>query len=308
MSGNAQPKRLSTSPIAVPEELAVEEHETPSIAGEDEHNGRHDSIETRSEHSYDEEAAESIPEADLQRTATSQSKPIPVVKIPRRERFGLLSTLTILYEAEEPKNYPRNIKWFITLWIALASVTAPMGTSIVFREYSIKSCMLSCTNTDILPTIACLGDIGRAFGTSPFITNLSAAFYLLSMAICPLWWSSFSETAGRRNIYIISFTIYVVVNIVGAFSSSIGMFIAFRVLSGGTSASVQAVGAGTVADIWEPRERGRGMSIFYIGPLCGPLFAPIIGGALNTWLGWRSIQWFQVCRCPACFQLSERGG
>ena len=70
------------------------------------------------------------------------------------------------------------------------------------------------------------------------------------------------------------------------------MLIVMRILGGGAAASVQAVGAGTIADIWEVRERGRAMGIFYLGPLCGPLFAPIIGGALAEKFGWRSTQWF----------------
>lgn len=119
---------------------------------------------------------------------------------------------------------------------------------------------------------------------------------MLSMSIFPLWWSSFSETAGRRTVYITSYILYTVFNVAAALSDSIGMFIAMRILSGGASASVQAVGAGTVADIWEPRERGRGIGIFYLGPLCGPLIAPIVGGLLTQGLGWRSTQWFQVRR------------
>ena len=70
------------------------------------------------------------------------------------------------------------------------------------------------------------------------------------------------------------------------------MLIVMRILGGGAAASVQAVGAGTIADIWEVRERGRAMGTFYLGPLCGPLFAPIIGGALAEKFGWRSTQWF----------------
>ena len=65
-----------------------------------------------------------------------------------------------------------------------------------------------------------------------------------------------------------------------------------RTFSGGAAASVQAVGAGSVADIWETKERGKAMGMFYLGPLCGPLFAPIIGGVLAQTLGWRSTQWF----------------
>jgi MFS family permease len=72
------------------------------------------------------------------------------------------------------------------------------------------------------------------------------------------------------------------------------MLIVTRILSGGSAASVQAVGAGTIADIWEPKERGKAMGIFYLGPLCGPLFAPIIGGSLAEKFGWRATQWFLV--------------
>ena len=112
------------------------------------------------------------------------------------------------------------------------------------------------------------------------------------MSIFPLWWSSFSETLGRRTIYLVSFTFFLLWNVLAAVSDNIAMLIVMRILGGGAAASVQAVGAGTIADIWEVRERGRAMGIFYLGPLCGPLFAPIIGGALGQGLGWRSCLWF----------------
>jgi MFS family permease len=70
------------------------------------------------------------------------------------------------------------------------------------------------------------------------------------------------------------------------------MLIIFRVLSGGAAASVQSVGAGTVADIWDPKVRGKAMGVFQLGPLCGPGLAPVIGGALTQGLGWRSTLWF----------------
>lgn len=117
---------------------------------------------------------------------------------------------------------------------------------------------------------------------------------MLSMSIFPLWWSSFSETLGRRTIYLVSFALFLLWNILAAVSNSIGMLIVMRILGGGAAASVQAVGAGTIADIWDVKERGNAMGIFYLGPLCGPLFAPIIGGALGDKLGWRSTLWFLV--------------
>ncbi|KAI9740842.1 MAG: hypothetical protein M1818_004447 [Claussenomyces sp. TS43310] len=159
----------------------------------------------------------------------------------------------------------------------------------------------------IIPEIERPREYGR--GTKWFITFLIAiaataapmgssifylALYMLSMSIFPLWWSSFSETLGRRTIYLVSFTLFTIFGILSAVSTSIGMLIAMRMLSGGAAASVQAVGAGTVADIWEVEERGRAIGIFYLGPLMGPLLAPIIGGVLAEFLGWRSTQWFLV--------------
>lgn len=123
------------------------------------------------------------------------------------------------------------------------------------------------------------------------------------MAIFPLFWSSFSEQFGRRTVYISSFLVYFVFNILSAESQNIAMFLVMRVLSGGAAASVQAVGAGTIADVWAVKERGRAMGIFYLGPLCGPLISPIVGGALAESLGWRSTMWFQVIFGAVCWLI-----
>ena len=139
---------------------------------------------------------------------------------------------------------------------------------------------------------AALPELAVDLRATPAITNLAVAFYMISMAIFPLWWSSFSEWIGRRTVYLVSFTLFVIWSIVAAVSTSIGMLIVLRILGGGAAASVQAVGAGSIADMWESKERGKAMGIFYLGPLCGPLLAPIIGGSLAQRWGWRSTQWF----------------
>ncbi|KAI2901114.1 hypothetical protein CBS63078_6616 [Aspergillus niger] len=205
------------------------------------------------------------------RTTFSEEEPESPIVVPRLKRRGLFGQLSLLAEVENPKVYPRKTKWFITFVVAVAGAAAPMGSSIFFPS---------------------LSQVSKELGTSTTITNLSISLYMLSMSIFPLWWSSFSERLGRRTIYLISFSLFVVFNSLCAISSSIAMLIVLRMLSGGASASVQAVGAGTIADLWDPQERGRAMNIFYLGPLCGPLIAPIVGGALAERWGWRSTLWF----------------
>ncbi|KAG5298353.1 hypothetical protein I7I48_07782 [Histoplasma ohiense] len=75
------------------------------------------------------------------------------------------------------------------------------------------------------------------------------ALYMLSMGAFPLGWSAFSETFCRRSIYLISFTLFNVFNILSAIATSIEMLIVLRLLSGGAAAPVQAIRARTIADI-----------------------------------------------------------
>ncbi|PCG99570.1 Major facilitator superfamily domain, general substrate transporter [Penicillium occitanis (nom. inval.)] len=197
----------------------------------------------------------------------------PPVAVPRLKRRGLFAQLAIIPEIENGKTYPRRTKWSITAIAAVGGVAAPLGSAIFLPSLHQVAADLDSTST---------------------IVNLSIALYMLAMSIFPLWWSSFSEAFGRRSIYIVSFALFVLFNVLSAISHSISVLIVMRMLAGGASASVQAVGAGTIADIWEIKERGQAMGYFYIGPLCGPLFAPIIGGALAQKWGWRSTMWFMV--------------
>lgn len=206
-------------------------------------------------------------EPDLER---AQSVKEPLVRVPRLNRRGLFARLAAIPEVTEPFHYANTTKWFITFIVAVAGAAAPVGSAI------------------ILPT---LDQVTREFSCDPTTTNLSVALYMLSMAIFPLWWSAFSETLGRRTIYLASFALFAIFGALSAVSSGIRMLVVTRLMNGGAAASVQAVGAGTIADLWEPFERGRAMGYFYLGPLMGPLLAPIVGGALGQAFSWRATQW-----------------
>ncbi|KAG9790940.1 MFS general substrate transporter, partial [Aureobasidium melanogenum] len=214
-------------------------------------------------------SAQDIEIADdvLQRTITPKR---PIVRVPRAERRGLFARFALVAEVTEPVDYKNGTKWFVTFIVAIAAAAAPIGSGIIF------------------PT---LDEVARELHTTPTTTNLSVALYMLSMAIFPLWWSAFSEASGRRSVYIVSFALFILFAVLSAVSKSIAMLVVMRMLSGGAAASVQAVGAGTIADLWESRERGRAMGIFYLGPLCGPLFSPVVGGVLGQHWNWRATQW-----------------
>jgi len=232
---------------------------------------------------------EEPPQESKSRALSTKSHTLSIV--PRSQRRGILGKLAIIPEVEKPHDYKNKTKWIITAITACSGTAAPLGSAIFFRKFKCEHPLQH--KSDLFP-IAALPQLAADFNVTPTIGNLTVALYMLSMAIFPLWWSSFSETLGRRTIYLVSFALFTIWNIGAALSTSIGMLIVMRILGGGAAASVQAVGAGTIADIWEPKERGRAMGIFYLGPLMGPLLAPIIGGLLTQAWGWRSTQWFQA--------------
>ncbi|KAI0971537.1 major facilitator superfamily domain-containing protein [Xylaria arbuscula] len=205
------------------------------------------------------------------RSVASSTRPRIATPVPKDRRRGLLPWLSLVPEVENPYYYGNGVKWVLTLFVALSASVAPMGSAILYPS---------------------LDQISTELHVSATVVNLSIALYLVSMSVFPLWWSSFSETLGRRTIYLSSFALNAAFTAGSGRSQNIAQLIILRLFAGGAAASVQAVGAGTIADIWEPRERGRAMGIFYLGPLMGPLLAPIIGGALTARYGWRSTLYF----------------
>ncbi|KAJ9090969.1 hypothetical protein QFC19_009315 [Naganishia cerealis] len=239
--------------------------------------GLEQDIEAQKERHYT--ASNDVLASRIQSALSTKSKRVPV-----KQRRGLLSWITVIPEYEDARDYPDKLKAVLVFIIAFVATTGPMGTSI------------------LMPAI---DDVVKDLETSVAIVNVSVGVYLLALGIFPMWWSTFSERFGRRSIYIISFTLFCCFSIGAALSPTVQALIGFRVLCGMASSSVQAVGAGTVGDLYSQHERGRAMGVFYLGPLMGPFLAPILGGAVAQAWGWRATQWLLVIfsGCSAVFVI-----
>ena len=60
------------------------------------------------------------------------------------------------------------------------------------------------------------------------------------------------------------------------------------------ASAVLSIGAATLADIYEPHERGTMMGIYYAAPLLGPSMGPLVGGIATQIFNWRATFWFLV--------------
>ncbi|PIL35228.1 MFS general substrate transporter [Ganoderma sinense ZZ0214-1] len=131
----------------------------------------------------------------------------------------------------------------------------------------------------------------------------SLSLFILLQGAVPLVWSVLSEFWGRKKVYLLSTALAVVGCIVAALSKSINVLIGMRCIQALGSSAVMALGAATLADIYEPHERGTMMGIYYSAPLLGPSLGPILGGVLTQAFNWRATFWFIAAFVGACFLL-----
>lgn len=104
--------------------------------------------------------------------------------------------------------------------------------------------------------------------------------------------AGFSDGAGRRPAYVACFIIYILANIGLALQSNyVAPMILRAVQSAGSSGTV-ALSNGCAGDIVTSSERGTYIAYASISSVLGTSLAPILGGVLSQYLGWKSVFWF----------------
>lgn len=172
---------------------------------------------------------------------------------------------------DDPRKWSRFRKHFILAVICSGSMIAGFGASIQNPANEEMERDLPATSGEI---------------------SLSVSLFILMQGITPLLWSSISEVKGRRFVYLISLLIFTAGSIIVATSKTIGLVIGMRCVQALGSSAVMTIGTASLADIFDPVERGSKMGIYYISPLLGPSLGPVFGGILTTGFNWRAPFWF----------------
>ncbi|MCJ1426838.1 hypothetical protein MMC29_004741 [Sticta canariensis] len=137
-----------------------------------------------------------------------------------------------------------------------------------------------------------LNGLSRDLKVSDELINLTLTTYMIFQGLAPTIFGDLADMAGRRPAYIISFTIYIGANIGLALQNNFAALLVLRCLQSTGSSATFALGTGVVEDITTSRERGKYIGLAQLGPMAAPAIAPILGGVLSQFLGWRSLFWF----------------
>lgn len=136
-----------------------------------------------------------------------------------------------------------------------------------------------------LPTLPA---IGLAFGVSPSQVQLTLSAYLIGFAFGQIGYGPISDWYGRRSGLLVALVCYCLGSLICLLAPSIEVLIGARVLQafGGSGAIVLA--RAVVRDFYSGARAGKELSMMGLVMAFGPVFAPLIGGALQVLFGWRS--------------------
>jgi EmrB/QacA subfamily drug resistance transporter len=113
--------------------------------------------------------------------------------------------------------------------------------------------------------------------------------YLLTTTVTVPLYGKLSDLYGRRRLFVISISIFLLGSALCGTAQSMGELIAFRALQGVGAGGLIPLSQAAIADLFSPRERGRYMG--YIGSMwaAAAIAGPLLGGWLTDAASWRWI-------------------
>lgn len=135
--------------------------------------------------------------------------------------------------------------------------------------------------------LASFGSIQRDLATTASMVQLTLSVFFLGNAAGQLLIGPHSDSFGRRRLLLGSLSLYALLGVALAFTPSIEVFIALRLLLGFTGAAGIVLARAIAADLSEGETAVRALSVISMVGGLGPLVAPPIGGLTHELWGWR---------------------
>ena len=113
--------------------------------------------------------------------------------------------------------------------------------------------------------------------------------YLLPCAFTSLLHGPLSDALGRRPVVLWGIGVYTLASLACMFAPSYGALLVFRAAQGMTAGVGMAVGRAVIRDRFEGADAQRLMSAVTMVFSAAPALAPIAGGWIHVWFGWRAV-------------------
>ena len=137
-------------------------------------------------------------------------------------------------------------------------------------------------------------EIADNLGATAIQVQQTLSAYLLAFAVMTLWHGVLSDRFGRRRIILIALALFGIASAGCAFATSIEQLWVWRALQGITAGAGMVITRAIVRDLFDGPPAQRLIARITMMFALAPVIAPLIGGWLQTWFGWRSVFAFLV--------------
>lgn len=137
-----------------------------------------------------------------------------------------------------------------------------------------------------------LPEIGQELGGGMEGAQLTLAAYFLGMAAGQLLHGPLSDRLGRRRPLFAGLVVYIAASALCALATSMDALIALRLLQALAGCAGMVISRAVVRDVADQMDPVRLMGRLMLVMGVAPILAPLIGGYVAAWFGWRAIFWF----------------
>ena len=150
-------------------------------------------------------------------------------------------------------------------------------------------------------------EIAEKLNATQLEVQQTLSIYLLSFALMTLWHGAIADRFGRRNVILVALGLFAVASAGCTLATRIEHLWFWRAMQGMTAGAGIVISRAIVRDLFDGAPAQRLMSQMTMMFALAPAIAPVIGGWLQMFFGWRSVFAFLVVSTAAlwlaCWKL-----
>lgn len=136
-----------------------------------------------------------------------------------------------------------------------------------------------------------LPDIAKSFNTDLSQVQFSLASFFVGLAIGQVFYGPLTDRFGRKKPLYVGLTIYALSSLGCALSHNAESLIFFRFLQALGSCAGMVISRAIVRDKYHAKESARIFSLLMLIMGVAPILAPLLGGQISAFWGWRGLFW-----------------